>query len=115
LVPEARLAAGWSLGPRLSLGGNLNYAYALDGPARFQRLAGGVSVGVSLGQRLAAFGELFSFVPATASDPNDHFLDAGLLYLITANVQVDVRVGQRLHGADPDWFLGFGAAWRSSP
>ncbi len=112
LIPEARLAASWALGERLGLGANLNYAYVLDGAERFHRLAGGVSLGASLTPRLSAYGELFSFVPATASDPNDHFVNAGVLLALTDNVQLDLRAGHRLGGDDPDWFAGFGATWR---
>lgn len=111
-IPEAKLALSWDLTPAVSLGSNLNYAYAADGDERFHQLSGSLTSGISLTGRLGAFVEYFGFSEETDGGPGTHYLDGGLTFGISNDLQLDARVGLGLNEASPDWFAGVGAAIR---
>lgn len=111
-VPEAKLALGWSLTPRLSLSSNLNYAYAADGAERFHQLAASLSGGFSVTDRIGTFLEWYGFSEEAEDGPSTHYLNGGVTYLINSDLQIDARVGTGLNDADPDWFVGIGAGVR---
>jgi hypothetical protein len=111
-VPEAKLALSWELTPRVSLGSNLNYAYAVDGGDRFHQLAGSLTSGISLTDRLGMFVEYFGFSEETDGGPDTHYLNGGTTFGISNDLQLDARIGFGLNEASPDWFAGVGAAVR---
>lgn len=111
-VPAAKLALGWSLTPRFSLSSNLNYAYATDGDDRFHQITGTLSTGISITDRLSSYVEWFGFSEEAKDGPTTHYVNGGVTYSINDDLQVDARAGTGLNDADPDWFVGVGAAIR---
>lgn len=115
-VPEAKLALAWELNPRLSLSSNLNYAYAVDGAEdgnnRLHQLGATLSGSLSVTDRLGSFLEWYGFSEETEDGPSTHYVNGGVTWLINNDLQVDARVGTGLNDADPDWFVGVGAAVR---
>lgn len=114
-VPEAKLALGWSLSPRLSLSSNLNYAYAVDdaGDAeRFHQLGASLSGAFSVTGRIGTFLEWYGFSEEAEDGPSTHYLNGGVTFLIHNDLQIDARVGTGLNDADPDWFVGIGGGIR---
>ncbi|HYN21115.1 MAG TPA: transporter [Thermoanaerobaculia bacterium] len=111
-VPEAKLALGWSLSSRFSLGSNVNYAYAVDGDDRFHQLSGSLTSGFSITDRVGSYLEWFGFLEEIEDGPSTHYVNGGVTYLVNNDLQVDARVGTGLNDADPDWFVGVGAAIR---
>lgn len=111
-VPEAKLALSWDLTPRVSLGSNVNYTYAVDGDERFHQLSGSLTSGFSLTDRLGAFVEYFGFTEETDGGPDTHYLDGGLTFGVSSDLQLDARIGFGLNDPSPEWFAGVGAVVR---
>lgn len=110
--PQAKLAAGWDLTPRLSLSSNLNYAYLKDDGGRFHQFAASLSAGISLSERWGSFVEVFGYSREEAGgDPTGYF-DTGLSYALTDDMALDARIGTGLQGPSPNLFAGVGAAIR---
>lgn len=112
LQPEVRLALAWGLSDRLSLGSNLNYAYASEEGEWFHQFSGSLVLGYMLTERVGVFVEYFGFVPESNDGPNASFLDGGLTYLVNDDLQFDMRVGFGLNGDGPNYFAGVGVSWR---
>jgi hypothetical protein len=112
--PEARVALSWGLNALLSLSSNVGYAYPED-PAtgdRFDQFLASLSLGIAITDRLGAFVEGYGFSEETADGPETTYMDAGLTWLVGNDLQLDVRAGRGFNEADPDWFVGAGAALR---
>jgi hypothetical protein len=111
--PEARLALGWDLSERWSLGANAGWGRPEEGGERFDQALGSVAVGRALGARLGAFLELFGRAPAGAgSDADAAYVDGGLTLAFGPDAQLDARAGAGLTDAAADWFFGLGLARR---
>jgi Putative MetA-pathway of phenol degradation len=111
-VPEAKLAFSWDLTDRVSLSSNVNWAYAVDGGDRFHQLSATLSSGISLTDRLGAFVEYFGFTEETDGGPDTHYLDGGVTFGISNDLQLDARIGFGLNDPSPEWFAGVGAIVR---
>ena len=112
LQPGATLAMSWELSERLGLGANANVAAASQDGDRFGQFSGAVALGVSLADRVGAYGEYFLFAPPGPGDDATGFLNGGLTFLATNDLQFDVRAGFGMHGVDGDFFVGAGFATR---
>jgi outer membrane putative beta-barrel porin/alpha-amylase len=110
--PEAKLALSWDLTPRLSLASNLNYAYPADGPDRFHQLAASLTAGLSLTDRVGLYLEGFGFSKESADGSSTSYVNSGLTFLLSNDLQLDVRAGAGLDDPHPNWFAGLGAAVR---
>lgn len=63
--------------------------------------------------RVGGFLEWFSFFSSTGSDSRaSHYLDTGLYIYLTPNVQLDVRIGERVSGRADTLFTGAGFSTR---
>ena len=111
--PEAKLCFAWDLAERLAMGSNLNYAWASEDGARFGQFSGTLAFGYSVNDRMGAFLEYFTFVPAGKGGPNANYIDGGFTFLVNNDYQLDVRAGFGLNSARPDYFIGagFGRRW----
>ncbi|MFW6198305.1 MAG: transporter [Acidobacteriota bacterium] len=112
--PELRIAAAWELSDRVGLSSNVGWGW-LNDPAtdqRFHELLGSVALGYGIDDRWGAFVEYFGFYPEDEAGPDENFVDGGLTYLLTPDLQLDGRVGYRLDGAGDDFFVGFGTSVR---
>ena len=111
--PEARLAAAWDLSNRLSLGTNLIWSSIKDGDLEERHTAQGLStaLGYGLSDRWGAYFEYFGVYPTGERD-SENYLNGGVTYLISNDLQLDGRVGYGLNGRDDDFFVGFGTAVR---
>ena len=80
---------------------------------RFTELAQSWTVAASLTDRLGAYGEYFGFYPLDApGEEDEHLLNGGFTYLISDDVQYDVRAGFGLNDAADDFFAGTGLSIR---
>ncbi len=98
--PGATLAMSWELSKRLGLGANANVAAASQDGDRFGQFSGAVALGVSLADRVGAYGEYFLFAPPGPGNDVTGFLNGGLTFLATNDFQFDVRAGFGVHGVD---------------
>lgn len=110
--PTAALALHWDLPANWSLESNLGYSRAADGDRRFDQLFASASAGFQLNEKLGGFLEGYVFSKENADGSATHFADAGLSYLISKDLAIDVRVGKGLDAPHPNWSTGLGAAFR---
>ncbi len=112
VLPVATLAAGLDLTEWLSAGANVGWGYLDDGSGRYSQFAGSLALGFSLTEWLGAYAEYFGFAPEFDSGPDSHFLNGGFTFLISRDVQFDVRAGFSVDDAETDSFAGAGLAFR---
>jgi Putative MetA-pathway of phenol degradation len=110
--PEGKLALGWDLTDFFSLSSNLIYGYPSDGDERYHQFGATLSAGFSLTDRLGAFVEAFGFNKESLNGSSTTYLDSGLAFRISNDIQLDVRVGAGLDDPSPNWFAGLGGGVR---
>jgi hypothetical protein len=113
----ARFAAAHTLGERSGFGWNVGAesTSAEDAAGEVRTLVRWVytaALGFDLAPRWGAFVELFGDLPASDPAPAAHSADAGVTYLVTPRLQLDVAAGIGLSDAAPDRFVGFGVSFR---
>ncbi|WP_425391704.1 transporter [Ekhidna sp.] len=102
-IPEVRLNFSNSLSEFLTLGYNLGVAFPEDNTTTIYSAV----LGYSFLPGWTAFAEPYGFLYDGGSD---HRFNAGLIYLVSNNFQVDISGGIGLSDISPDSFIGFGAA-----
>ena len=110
--PEVRLALGWGVTRRLSVGSNLNAASVQIDGDRFGQFSGSLALGYALAERWGAYLEYFGFASSKTRGLDNSFLNGGLTLLANNDLQFDARVGVGLSDPNVNYFLGFGFAWR---
>jgi hypothetical protein len=110
--PEGKLALSRDFTDRFSLASMLVYTYASDGGERFSQFAASVSAAFSLTDRWGSYLEAYGFSKESVDGSSTTYLDTGLSYLLSKDVQFDVRVGAGLDSPHPNWYAGLGAAVR---
>ena len=96
----------------MSAGANVGWGYLDDGGGRYSQFAGSLALGFSLTDWLGAYAEYFGFAPEFDSGPDSHFLNGGFTFLISRDVQLDIRAGFSVDDAETDSFAGAGLAFR---
>ena len=112
--PSFLVAFAHELRPRLSLGYNAGAAWN-SSPDRADRDASVVyslALGIGLTDRLGAFIEVFGDRQVTGAVATAASADAGLTFLVTDILQLDVSVGRALRGPANDVFAGAGLSLR---
>ena len=118
--PYINLIYGWSLTDKLTLAGSTGYLGMRQtdlGPGRaadsFQRFHQSLVAFFSATERTTLFYEWYVFMFTNAADNRPtHFMDGGLLYRLTPNMQLDLRAGFGLSGRPDDFFTGAGFSVR---
>ena len=119
--PYINLIYGWSPTDKLTLAGSTGYLGMRQQPTpashlpadSFQRYHQSLVAFYSVGERTTVFYEWYVLMFTNA--PNNlptHFMDGGLLYRLTPNIQVDLRAGFGLSGRPDDFFTGTGFSIR---
>lgn len=110
--PSAKLVASWDLHERAAFTSNVNYMRA-DGAGRsYDEWAGSGSLGVSITERLGSYGEYFAVQSREGAVSTQHFVNAGLTWLVTPLFQLDARVGTGPSRSRGDYFAGVGIVRR---
>ena len=118
--PYVNLIYGWSLTDKLTLAGSTGYLgmRVTDlGPGRpadsFQRYHQSLVAFFSVNKRTTLFYEWYVWMFTNAADNRPtHYMDGGILYLLTPNMQLDLRAGFGLSGRPDDFFTGAGYSVR---
>jgi hypothetical protein len=119
--PYINLIYGWSLSEKLTLAGSTGYLGqrlqadpTLRLPAdSYQRFHQSLVAFYTVGERSTLFYEWYAFMYTNASDNRPvHYMDGGLLYRLSPNIQLDVRAGFGLSGRPDDFFTGTGLSFR---
>lgn len=115
-LPGINLIYSWDLSDRLSFAGNTQGIRFVDDSGHgTTELAQSLTIGVSITEQLGSYIEWFGLFPHSSNDPNVvplHVLDGGFTYLITNNVQYDIRGELGLNSAAPDYGVGTGLSVR---
>lgn len=114
-LPGANLVYAWDLNDRFSLAGSSQVNQSVDGLGdKFNEFAQSVAVGVSLTDRLGGYAEWFALLPADGAVGNDdqHFFNGGFTFLISNDIQWDIRGGVGLNDEADEYFFGTGFSLR---
>ncbi len=119
--PYINLIYAWSPTEKLTLGGSTGYLgrreHFAPRPARrsdsFERYHQSLVGFYSLAERTTLFSEWYILMPTeSASNRPLNYMDAGLLYRLSPNMQLDVRIGLGLNGQPGELFTGAGFSVR---
>jgi hypothetical protein len=110
--PTTKLSLAWALGDRLSLGSNLGVGWiSADGDQYLEGVAS-LSLGVAVTGSLGAFIEYYAYLPESSAGSADQYVDAGLAWVVTNDLQLDIRAGTQVGAGETDFFVGAGVAYR---
>lgn len=119
--PYVNLMYGWSLSEKLTLAGSTGYLGLRQQPDLAARLAAdnyqryhqSLVAFYAAGKRTTLFYEWYVIMYTNApSNLPLHYMDGGLLYQLTPNIQLDIRAGFGLSGRPDDFFTGTGLSFR---
>jgi hypothetical protein len=110
--PTFKLLWSSALPAGFGLGGNLNAAFPTQASERFSQLAGSLYATYAPNARWSFFAEGFFVAPPSEDVSTAYSCDCGVLFLLSARVQLDARVGFGLSGVADDFFTGVGVSWR---
>ena len=110
--PRAALALHWDLPANWSLESNLGGSRLTDGDRRFDQLFASLSAGFQLNEKLGGFLEGYAFSRENADGDTTEYADVGLAYLLSNDLQLDIRVGTGFSQLHPNWFTGLGLSVR---
>lgn len=106
---------GWEVNDFFSIGGSTQANRAPDpnGEDFYVLFAQSLTTGYSWTEEFGSYAEWFMFAPAGAETAqNQQYFNTGLTYLITDNIQWDIRAGVGLNTAADDFFTGSGLSIR---
>ena len=113
-LPGVNWLYGWDVNDLISTAGSTQFNRAIDetGDA-YTEWAQSWTVGYSLTDRVGAYTEWFAFFPHGADTAKpQHYFDGGFTYVITNDIQWDIRAGVGLNDAADDYFVGTGLSVR---
>lgn len=113
LLPEAKLIGAWDLSERLAFSSNLNWASGDNDGQRFNEYSGTGSFGYSVTDRVGAYAEYFAFTTRLGGSWNRRqYVNGGLTFLFSPDLQLDARAGLGPHAGAHDFFAGIGISRR---
>ena len=112
--PGANLLYAWEVTDELLFGGSTQYNSAIDGLTdRYAEWAQSLTAGVSLAEDLGMYAEWFAFFPhSAAAVVPEHYMNGGFTFLLSEDVQFDIRAGLGLNDEADDFFVGSGLSIR---
>lgn len=115
LDPELGTILTYALIERVELFGTVNIAGPSSQGKRFVQVSSSLGFSATFRNYLTGFVEYFGFYPRDVASGSAHFLQTGMIYRLTYNLQIDARIGGGLtHGSD-DLLTGGGISWRFLP
>jgi hypothetical protein len=111
VLPGINWLYGWDVTDFLSLGASTQYNLSPD--ELTSRLHGQLAQSITLGQswteKIGSYTEWFMFSPVGAeTEVAEYYIDGGVIYRWSNNMQSDVRVGMGLSDSATDFFSGIG-------
>ncbi len=105
----------WEINDFISTAGSTQGNRRFDGATgeSYLEMAQSWTVGYSLTDELSAYTEWFALIPhGAATDRTQHFFNGGFTYLLSDDIQFDIRSGVGLNDAADDYFVGTGLSIR---
>ena len=115
VLPGVNWLYGWEITDFINTGGSTQFNLSIDGLTadEYVEYAQSWTIGYSLAENVGAYTEWFVLVPAGAETARtEHYLDAGVTYNWSNNLQFDVRIGKGVSAAATNYFTGVGAVVR---
>lgn len=112
--PDVKLLLDADLGGDWVLGFNVGFAVpedAIDG-RRFVQAGSALALGHEIADGVTAYGELFGGGPDAIGGTGFMAADAGFLFLLNPDLQLDVEVFRGLSATGLDWGVGAGVSAR---
>jgi hypothetical protein len=110
--PLVGLLWAYDLADRWSLAGNVNLSVPTGELGRFFQTSASVSVGWQITDVVGSYVEYFGFYPNERGRDAAHSLNGGFTFLLTNNLQLDIRAGVGLNEEADDLFIGTGLSIR---
>lgn len=108
--PGANFIYGWEINDWLSTAGSSQLNYLYDGSDRMAEFAQSWTFAYTLTDEIGAYTEYFGLFPDGAD--NEQYANGGFTWVLSEDVQFDVRVGTGLNSAAADFFTGAGLSIR---
>ena len=112
LDPEWRTILTYALNERVGLFGNVNIGAPTSQGKRFVQVSSSLGLSATIRESVSAFIEYFGYYPVDVAAGSAHFLQTGVVYLLTYHLQLDARVGAGLNRGTDDLLTGAGISWR---
>ncbi len=115
VLPGVNWIYGWEINDRIGTAGSSQINRRVDSVAgsEYYEFAQSWTVAYSLTDRLGGYTEWFGLFPTAAvTELPEHYFNGGFTYLVSDNIQLDVRAGVGLNNAADDYFVGLGASVR---
>lgn len=110
--PLTGLLWAYDLSDNVALAGQFLIGAPVEDSRRFVQTAASLSLGVSLTEQLGTYVEYFGTYQNSRESDSAHSINAGFTYLITNNLQIDIRAGFGINEEADDFFTGTGLSWR---
>lgn len=116
-LPGVNWLYAWDLTDEFSLAGSTQFNRARDDAGEsYTEWAQSIATGVSLTDELGAYTEWYALFPSSSVTANpEHYFNGGFAYLISNDIQFDVRAGLGLNDSADDYFVGTGLSIRFRP
>ena len=115
VLPGANLIYGWEINDFLSTAGSTQFNRSVDDGTgnAYTEWAQSWTVAYTLTDEFGAYTEWFALFPHSADTARpEHYFNGGFTYLLTDDIQWDIRAGKGLNGAADDYFVGTGLSLR---
>ncbi|MBD3675655.1 MAG: transporter [Planctomycetaceae bacterium] len=115
VLPGANLIYGWEINDFLSTAGSTQFNSAIDDGSggTYTEWAQSWTVAYSLSDEWGAYTEWYAFFPDSADTAQtEHYFNGGFTFLISNDIQWDIRAGTGLNDAADDFFVGTGLSIR---
>jgi hypothetical protein len=115
VLPGVNWIYAWKINDFISTAGQTQINRRVDGTTgrAYSEISQSWTVAYSLTDNLGAYTEWYVLAPHSAdTDQTQHYFNGGFTYLISDDVQFDIRYGNGLNHAADDYFVGTGLSIR---
>ncbi len=113
VLPGLNWIYGWELNDHISTAGSSQLNAAVDDGGTFLEFAQSWTIAYTLTDELGAYTEWYGLFPGEGSGAEtEHYFNGGFTYLLSDDIQWDIRAGVGLNDAADDFFAGSGFSIR---
>jgi hypothetical protein len=113
LEPGVNWIYGWEINDFITTGGSTQWNRRIDSGQSYLETAQSWTVAYSLTERVGAYTEWYGLFPSGATTEHvQHYFNGGFTYLISNDIQIDIRAGVGLNDSADDFFMGVGMSFR---